>query len=110
MISNKYRRSNFTEIEEVGGLLECDLVNNHWDLFRIKRPMGFFTMLGSYIQRPDLLSLALYGKMNYWWILAKHNRIDDWWNDVSIGDVIDVVDVADIEDFYLSVRQRRLLK
>jgi len=104
---NKYKRTNFMAEEIVDGILEKDLVNNNWDLFEIKRPMTFFTISTSYIQRPDLLSIKLYGKMSYWWIVSKVNNIDDWWNDVSIGDVIDVPNIRDIEDWYCLTRLRR---
>jgi len=108
MATNKYRRSNFTEEVEVNGVLEQDLLDNNWDLFEIKRPMTFFTVGRSYIGRPDLLSLKLYGKMNYWWILAKANpEVQDWWNDIEVEDVISVPNIRDIEDWYSNVRKRR---
>jgi len=105
--NNKYRRTNFMTEEEVDGVLEQDLVKNNWELFEIKRPQTFFTVSRSYIQRPDLLSLKLYGKMSYWWLIFKSNNIDDAWNDLEVGDIISVPDIRDIEDFYSSVRKRR---
>jgi len=107
MGSNKYKRTNFMKEEDIEGILEQDMVNNNWELFEIKRPQTFFTISRSYIQRPDLLSLKLYGKMSYWWIIAKHNKIDDWWNDIAVEDVIEVPDIRDIEDWYSAVRIRR---
>lgn len=105
---SKYRRTNFMSDEVVDGILEKDLVNNNWDLWEIKRPMTFFTVSRSYIQRPDLLSIKLYGKMSYWWILAKVNpEVMDFWNDIKVELVIDVPDVRDIEDFYSAVKRRR---
>jgi len=106
-MDDKYRRTNFTKNVEVDGILEKDLVDNNWDLWEVKRPSTFFTISRSYIQRPDLLSLKLYGKINYWWILAKANpEIQDWWNDIETEMVIEVPDVSDIEDWYAAVRRR----
>lgn len=93
--------------EDIEGILEQDMLNNNWELFEIKRPQTFFTISRSYIQRPELLSIKLYKKMSYWWIIAKHNKIDDWWNDIEIEDVIEVPDIRDIEDWYSAVRIRR---
>lgn len=107
MANNKYIRTNFITDQVVDGIVEKDLVDNCWDLFQIKREMTFFTLSRSYIARPDLLSLKLYGKMNYWWIIAKINLIDDWWNDIKVGDVISVPSIIDIEDWYSNVRKRR---
>lgn len=100
-----YLRTNFYEKKEINGVIENDLIKNNFDLFLIKRPTTFFKLSRSYIQRPDLLSLKLYGRMDYWWIISKINNIDDWWNDIKIGDIIRVVDARDIQDFYLNVRQ-----
>ena len=106
-MSNKYRRTNFIKEEVVDGILERDLINNNWELFKIKRPQTFFTIGRSYLQRPDLISLKLYGKQSYWWIIAKHNQIDDWWNDIHITDIINVPNIRDIEDWYAEVGKRR---
>jgi len=104
---DKYNRTNFMSDEVIDGNLEKDMVNNNWDLFQIKRPLTFFTLSRSYIQRPDLLSLKIYGKMNYWWILLKFNSdIMDVWNDIVNGKVISIPDMRDIEDFYSAVRAR----
>lgn len=107
MPGRKFLRTNFQKQEEIDGISEWDLVNNNWDLFEIKRPTNFLTISRSFIQRPDLLSLKLYGKMDYWWIIGKLNGIDDWWNDMSIGQVIRVPDRLDIEDFYLALRRNK---
>jgi len=106
MALNKYRRTRFQEQETIDGVLEQDILNNNWELFEIKRPMSFFTVTPTFIQRPELLSIKLYGKQAYWWILAKFNNIDDWWNDIQADDVIDVPNIRDIEDWYVRVKQR----
>jgi len=103
MAMNKFRRTNFYVQEEVDEVLENDLVNNYWDLFKIKREMSFVTIGRTFIARPDLLSLKVYGIVDYWWILCKHNKIDDVWNDMTIGDVIEVPDVQDINDWFSDV-------
>ena len=108
MAINKYTRTNFMEDAVVDGIAEKDLVNNHWELFQIKREMTFFTLTRGYIQRPDLLSINLYGKQDYWWIIAKVNpEIMDWWNDIDVenNQVIVVPDIRDIEDFYSEFRK-----
>ena len=101
---NKYNRSSYYKLENVYGYKEYDIVNNNWNLFTLKRPVSYFTMTRGYIQRPDLLSIKLYGEMKYWWIIGKVNQIDDWWNDVVPDEVIAVPNKLDIEDFYLNVR------
>jgi len=107
MAITKYTRTNFMTDQVVDGILEKDLVDNNWDLFEIKREMTFFTLSRSYIGRPDLLSIKVFnGKQEYWWILGKINNIDDWWNDIEIGQVISIPDIRDVEDFNSVVRRR----
>lgn len=104
---NKYNRDNFYQANTVNGILEQDILRNYWELFEIKRQMSFFTITRSYIARPDLLSLKMYRSMDYWWIIAKINNIDDWWNDLKVEDIIQVPDLADIEEFYSKVRSAK---
>lgn len=103
-MADKYTRTNFMPLENVNGNLERDMVNNNWSLFEIKRAISFETIKRVDLQRPDIFSLRIYGSMGYWWILSKVNNIDDWWNDVKVGQDIIVPDMRDIEDFYLKVK------
>lgn len=104
---SKFNRSNFYNKQIVNGKLENDLIDNYWNYFIIKRPLKQYAISKLFIQRPDLLSLKLYGTMKYWWILAKFNNIDDWWNDIEVGDSIQVPDKSDIDDWYLDVRRQK---
>ena len=100
---SKFNRSNFYEQVTVNGNLEYDLVNNHWELFQIKRPLQYVTLTAQFIQRPDLLSYFLYRSTDYWWILSRFNSLDDWWNDVKAGDVVSAPSLSDIDDWYVRV-------
>ena len=104
---SKFNRTFFYDEVEVDGVKEQDLLRNNFDLFEVQRPTTFFTMTAQYIQRPDLLSLKHYGNIGFWWILAKFNTIDDWWNDVEVGQVVRIPDPLDIDDFYIRVRTKR---
>jgi hypothetical protein len=98
---SKFNRDNFYKQVTVNGILENDLINYNWDLFQIKRPLQYVTLTNQFIQRPDLLSYYLYRDQSYWWILAKYNNLDDWWNDVSSGMNISVPSLQDISDWQL---------
>lgn len=101
---SKYNRENFLQTNEVDYIIEKDLVMLNFDLFKIKRPTVFYKVKYADLKRPDLLSLKLYQKMDYWWIIGKVNNIDDWWNDLKEDDIIKIPDLLDIEDFYLQVK------
>lgn len=104
----RFNRTNFYRKEEINGILENDLLRNYYnDSFQIKRPVRYYALEKQDVQRPDLLSVKFYGRQDYWWILGKYNQVDDWWNDVTAGNVIRVPQIADIEDFYSAVRQKK---
>ena len=106
-MASKYTRTNYMKSDVIDNILEVDIVNNNWDLFAIKRPMGYFSVGRSFIGRPDLLSLTIFGKMDYYWILLKCNpTICDMWNDIKVGDIIRIPDIRDIEDFYDAIKFR----
>jgi hypothetical protein len=106
MLLNKYKRTNFMPTVDGGMFLEKDIVSNNWDLFETKRPITFVTFTRQDLQRPDNFAIRVYGTSDFWWILAKYNLIDDWWNDVVVGNTIAVPDRQDINDFYLKTKAR----
>lgn len=109
-MANKYRRDKFYDDVVVDDILQKDFLSGYFQKFKITRPTRFFTLSIDYAQRPDLLSLFLYGKMTYWPILGYVNDIHDWWNDVTVGDVISIPDVRDIEDWYIETKKLKKSK
>jgi len=105
-MKNKFDRTNFLYKDNSNDLDEWDLILNNWDLFEAKRPIKFDTVQVVDIQRPDVLSLRIYGDEKFWWILCKFNQIDDVWNDLYVGMDLIIPDIKDIYDFYANVRRR----
>jgi len=93
--------------EEVDSNIEMDMSQTYWDLFKIKRPITFDIITRSDLQRPDLFSLRVYGRVDWWWIISKVNHIDDWFNDVVIGQDVIIPHASDIEDYYMLMKNRR---
>lgn len=104
---NKYDRTTFLYNISSNDIDEWDLIRSNWDLFEIKRPLRFDSIKYSDVQRPDMISVRLYGVTDYWWILCKFNQIDDVWNDLYVGMDLIIPDVLDIQDYYTSVRRRK---
>lgn len=102
-ILNKFKRTNFYKIQTINGIIENDLVTNKFDSFIITRPVKYYTLSRADIQRPDLLSLKIYGDLQYWWILLKVNNIDDVWNDMTPEKIIIVPDLEDIDDWLIKI-------
>jgi len=100
---NKFNRSQFLDTQTVNKVVEKDLVMYNWVAFKLTRSGTRFLLTEVYLQRPDLLSLRFYKRDDYWWIISKVNNIDDWWNDLYIGQSLLIPDIRDIDAFYANV-------
>lgn len=104
---SRFNRTNFFPTENVDGQAERDLVKNYFnDYFEIRHQMRFYIVEAADLLRPDVLSIKFYGKQDYWWIVCRVNKIDDVWNDLASGDVIQVPDIQDINDFYATAKKQ----
>ena len=96
-------RSDFIQTVTVNGVRCKDLVANNWDKLVINRPVSYYRVTDSDLQRPDRISMNVYHNMTYWWVLMKYNGICDVWNDLTAGDIIECPNEFDIQAFYASV-------
>ena len=104
-MADKFSRSNFVNKNDIDGNIENDLPFNSFNNFKFKRPRIYYTVKQEDILRPDLISLKFYGTMSYWWIILKVNNIEDVFNDMEEGDVLQLPDPSDIDDFYMKTRK-----
>jgi hypothetical protein len=105
MAIDKYSRSNFYNRNQINGIQENDLAFNKFKDFKFTAPQRFYEVTDSDITRPDLISYKLYKKVNYWWILLKVNGIEDPWNDLEVGQILNVPASNEIEEFVLKSRK-----
>jgi hypothetical protein len=105
---DKFKRTIFYKTENVYGQAEQDLAMNYWDLFITKRPISFYTITYEDIQRPELISLKVYGDIRYWWILGKFNHIDDFWNDIVPEQTINCFHKTDADDWLTAVKRAKI--
>ena len=105
MAIEKSSRSNFYNRNQINGIQENDLVFNKFKDFKFSTSQKFYEVTEADIARPDLMSYKLYNKVNYWWILLKFNGIQDPWNDLEVGQILNVPAQNDIEEFVLKSRK-----
>ena len=103
---DKYSRTKYIRKNIVNGINESDLPFNGFKDFEFKRPTRSYIVQDVDIQRPDIISFKFYGKMNYWWIIMKINKIEDVWNDLKAGMSLNMPNVNDIEDFNVKVKKK----
>jgi hypothetical protein len=97
-------RTDFCQIVTINGTPERDINNMQWNKLVINRPVSYYKLSYSDTQRPDLISMKVYGSMQYFWPLMKFNQIDDIWNDISIGDMIICPSGLDIEQYFATTK------
>ena len=105
-MADKYNRSRFFEKNVAHGTLECDLVSNSFADITFKRPFIFHYVKSEDLHRPDLLSFKYFGQVNLWWIIAKLNDIEDFFNDLEEGMILKIPAKTDIQEYYKENRKR----
>lgn len=103
---NKYTRSNFYTTVLVDGVRELDFTTNIWNSFIPTRPGTYYTITDRDLGRPDLISYFNYSRIDYWWIIGKVNNIDDFFNDLVVGDVLFIPNKLDLEDHFVENANR----
>lgn len=79
-------RSDFIPNSFNSGILEKDLLMSCFRDYIFKRPLLTYRLQYDDYMRPDKISLKLYGKKDYWWIVLRCNpKFEDVWNDFVVG-------------------------
>ena len=102
---DKFSRSRYLPTNVIDSINECDLPYSGFHEYEFKDPFTFYTIKETDIQRPDLLSVRLFQKPNYWWILMKLNNIEDIWNDLEVGLVLSVPSDDDIQNLAVFMQE-----
>ncbi len=108
-VQSRYNRTNFCDRVNPNGVSEIDMLSLslNFSLFENNNGYTYYYITADDLLRPDLLSLRLYGTMDYWWIISSFNHIEDWWNDVTLGMRISVPNLIDIQNFYTKFRNHK---
>lgn len=110
-MNNKFNRSRFLTTNFLSTGAEKDLLMTTWDYFVPRYPSYYRYIMLNDIGRPDLLSLRIYGRDDFWWIIGKLNpEIMDWWNDPVVGQRISICDQRDIDQFFLDVKAAKRME
>jgi hypothetical protein len=105
MIIDKYQRTLFNTKNFINSIEEPDYISSNFLSFEFKRPTNSYQVTPSDIQRPDLISYKAYGKTNLWWIIMKYNKIEDIWNDLTIGQILEIPSMLDIDELIIKKRK-----
>lgn len=90
----KFNRDNYLKLNH-----DRDLISNNFSKYKFKYPTGIYKVIGSDIQRPDIISYKLFERIDYWWFIMKLNKIDDVWNELYPGLILRTPDIRDINDY-----------
>lgn len=95
----KLNRTNFLITQSSTHGKEKVMTDNDFEKYRFIYPMGYYKVINSDIGRPDLISIKLYGSIDFWWMLMKYNGVDDVWNELYPGQMLKVPDVRDFNQY-----------
>lgn len=96
---SKLNRTNFLETASSTYGKEKVLTSNDFEKYRFIHPMKYYRVTRDDTGRPDLISLKLYGTIDFWWMLMKYNGVDDVWNELYPGQMLKVPDVRDFNQY-----------
>jgi len=85
---------------------ELDFLDENLSNFKLSYSPGYYRVNSNDIWRPDLISYKIYGDVKYWWILLLYNGIDDPFNDIQTGDIMEVPNILDIYTFFKKFKTR----
>jgi uncharacterized protein YprB with RNaseH-like and TPR domain len=103
---SKYDRTNFLDKVTINGRNEYDLLDCHFDLLQIVRPLYLYECTFDDIGRPDRISRNIYkGDQQYWWIVLKYNNICDVYNEIYVTKRLYAPNEKDIQDWFLKVNR-----
>ena len=95
----KLNRINYLDKSNTVYGLEVILTSNDFAKYNFIYPSYYYSVESDDVQRPDLISLKLYGTIDFWWLLMKFNGVDDVWNELYVGQVLKVPDVRDFTQY-----------
>ena len=97
-------RDNFLEYDEATD--DVDLLTNQ--LFRTYFPStgSKFLVNAQDVARPDLMAARVLGAQELWWVLLKYNDIDDPWNELYPGQILEIPSVTAIQTYAMEHKVR----
>ena len=99
---SKYKREFFSEKNIVEGVNEVDLPINGFNNHEFNLTPRLYQLTESDIQRPDMISYKLYNSVGMWWLLMKYNKVEDIWNDLFVGMILEAPQKSELEEYYRS--------
>lgn len=96
---SKFNRDNYLKTVKVNNVNEKELTTNSFSEYNFLYPHTYYTVSAADLQRPDVISYRLYGRIDLWWFLMKFNKVDDVWNELYIGQTLTVPDIRDVNNY-----------
>lgn len=83
-----------------------DHLYNSLSGFTMKYKPTYYRVTSADLMRPDMISYKAYGTVDFWWIIAVVNNIDDCFNDMAVGDLFKIPNILDVYAFQRSKQLR----
>ncbi len=101
------KRTDFYTVLTVNGNQELDFLWNTLSDITLDHVPGFYRVTRGDIKRLYRVSEKMYGSIEFWWIIALVNEIEDPFTDVTPGDLLLIPNILDIYAFQKKFRIRR---
>lgn len=99
-------RTRFYNIVINDSIPELDYLDNTLSAFTLKYEPTYYRV-GEYEEaRPDLISYKFYSTAKYWWILLLVNNIENVFEGIKTGTILQIPSIIDIYEFYKKYKVR----
>lgn len=86
---------------------ELDFLWNTLSNFKLKYPPSYYRVIATDIKRLDLISFKVYDTVEFWWVIALVNNIDNPLIDMEAGQLYTIPNILDVYEFQKAYRVRR---
>ena len=92
--------TDFFQTVTVRGNQEYDFLQNSLSNFTTVYPVSYYQLTAEDIGRMDLISFKVYQTVDYWWLLAYVNDVENIFTDMTVGDLYQIPNLLDIYQFF----------
>jgi len=99
-------RTKFYKVKKVNGFDELDFLDHSLSGFKQKKRFALYRVAQTDLLRPDMISYKNYGTVRFWWFLLFVSGIEDPFNDILEGQMMNIPNHLDLYDFFREFKQR----
>jgi len=88
------------------GAYELDFLTSNLNDYKLQYQPMYYRIISPDFMRPDLISYKVYGTVDYWWVICLFNQIQNPFEELEMGTLLQMPNTVDIYNFSQSKQAR----